>query len=450
MTASPVVSSPAPPPRLPSSSRVSPLMTPLGERRVSLVSLGAPLMSGLQSPGSNSTGNASKIGVPSVRDLRSSVWQNAICTMNPTLAAAVRAAVHGQATVSSDGRVESGTSSSRAATPTPSTPLSPRTPRIEKGTLTITPALAGLDLQRRPSNSSTSGSSTGGGGGSSTPGTPRQGSVLQVLQSASAPELLINRQLACHQLMLNLVSYLPPLSAQLFAALPSSPAISGGGFDRSSSPIPGSNSGALKRVYVGLSVGPSAGKIYYEERMLWPVSFTSSDAPQQQSASGTTAASVSPLVPASVSPTSPPMLSQSRSSSSSASPSVDGGPSDSAAHGGPPAPHLDDSVALSVYLLLDSSDVDSKQVTFVGTALQRAGADTQQLMHALYKRDFTVPNASKQAVLQMHGHASNHTPVAAAAHFHQPSSILSGSSSGGTVTPGGTPTPVVAGSRASR
>ncbi len=198
---------------LSSNSKLSPLLSPQTERRISLVSLGAPVVQVPSSPSCVS----SRIGVPNIRELRSSGYTSAICGMNGNLVHAVRAAMQGQATVSSDGKVEASSGHSRAVTPTPSTPLSPRTPRtgpaVEKGSLAgVSPALGQLDLQRRQSHSSTSVSSAGG---SSTPSTPRQGSIVQLMQSATAPELLINRQQAFHQLLVNLVSYLPPLPASL-------------------------------------------------------------------------------------------------------------------------------------------------------------------------------------------------------------------------------------------
>jgi hypothetical protein len=52
----------------------------------------------------------------------------------------------------------------------------------------------------------------------------------------------------------------------------------------------------------------------------------------------------------------------------------------------------DDSVALSVFLLLDPLDIDSKQITFVSSAC-RGGVDANALFALLYKKDFSAPNA---------------------------------------------------------
>ena len=356
----------------PLGQKASPLLTPQADRRISLVSLGpsSPLISVPASP-------SSRISVPGVRDLRSSLYNNRICSMDPNLTRAVRAAVQGAAIVTPEGRVEVG-----PATPVPSTPCSPAVPVPDR---------------RRSVSSSSQHSASAAS--NSTPTTPRQIFTLPPDQHAV-------RQQCFQQLLSNLVSHLPPLPACITTTVPSGTAMPLA--PPSVDPPP-----AAKRFFVGLSVGPSAGRIFWEDKMAWPVApdVAPLGTPGRTTPTPPHAHSAHPLSGhPSFKPLSPTHVKTASGGGSTASAAAESSSSSSASSTtASPAPIVrtlsrrpsfslgedgwnDGDIVLSVFLLLDTIDVDCKQITFVAAHTHGRCVDTAMLFQMLYKVDLSSPN----------------------------------------------------------
>jgi hypothetical protein len=95
----------------------------------------------------------------------------------------------------------------------------------------------------------------------------------------------------------------------------------------------------------------------------------------------------------------------------------------------------DDSVALSVFLLLDPLDIDSKQITFVSSAC-RGGVDANALFALLYKKDFSAPNAHPfTQPIPVHAGGSRNTANAQQQQQHQPTAALAATISHSTPSP---------------
>ena len=418
----------------PSSSNISGPTTksiaigsPGQTRRISLVSIPNVGSYESSSPVPPSPSAANRIMVPNVRDLRTSSYQTRVCGQDSTLVKVVRASMQGLTKVDAQGRVEVvPQSAAPAATATPTTPRLDRVP----STTTTSPTIvrpstnSGVTGGRKvyiglsvgpghgktywegkiawPMEADTNAPAGSGAApatnpsafgtvtpGSSTPSTPRTG-VPSYGQASS--EVLASRNAAFQQLLHNLVTYLPPISASLI----------GPAKDYSSHAGAQHAGGQAHSVPTAIPLTPHSASSNTPSEPTTPCSAKEKDH------SASDLAAIPPRHATSDSMAAPPRTVR--------RPSLTGLTLDDG--------WCDGEVVLSVFLLLDTIDVDSKQVTFIANASSSPAVhpprhlEVNTLFQALYKVDFSVPaalNTQVQQVPSFSRSSSNSRPSSAAA-----------------------------------